>query len=82
VSPSGMVEIPRLQGEASLVEIKFFKFKQKKVDNILNLYYLKIMTGEDIKHEGKKLHVEKEIWDPRKKAGGILQDISVVYSVR
>jgi len=52
------------------------------VDNVLNLYYLKIMMGEDIKHGEKKLHIGKEIWDLRKKAGGILQDISVVYPVR
>jgi hypothetical protein len=33
------------------------------------------MMGEDIKHEEKKLHIGKEIWDHRKKAGSILQDI-------
>ena len=48
--------------------IKFFGFKQKMVDNILNLYYLKIMIDEDIKHEEKKLHIGKEIWDLREKA--------------
>jgi len=48
--------------------IKFFGFKQKMVDNILNLYYLKIMMGEDIKHGEKKLHIGKERWAFREKA--------------
>jgi hypothetical protein len=74
-----MVEIPRLQGEASLVKIKFLKFKQKRVDNILNLYYLKIMMGEDIEYGEEKLHIGKGRWAFREKAGSILQDIFVVY---
>ena len=46
------------------------------VDNVLNLYYSKIMVSEDIKHEVKKLHIGKKIRDLRKKAGLVLQDLS------
>jgi transcriptional regulator with XRE-family HTH domain len=45
-------------------------------DNVLNLYYSKIMVSEDIKHEVKKLHIGKKIRDLRKKAGLVLQDLS------
>ena len=46
------------------------------VDNVLSLYYSKIMVSEDIKHEVKKLHIGKKIRDLRKKAGLVLQDLS------
>ena len=46
------------------------------VDNVLNLYYSKIMVSEDIKHEVKKLHIGKKIRDLRKKADLVLQDLS------
>ena len=52
------------------------------VDNTLNLFYLEIMMGKDIKEEEKRLHIGKERWDFRKKASSILQGIFVVYPVR
>ena len=34
------------------------------------------MVSDDIKHEVKKLHIGRKIWELRKKAGFVLQDLS------
>jgi transcriptional regulator with XRE-family HTH domain len=46
------------------------------IDNILKIFYLKIVATEDIKHEVKRLHIGEKIRDLRKKAGLVLQDLS------
>ena len=46
------------------------------IDNILKIFYLKIVATEDIKHEVKRLHIGEKIRDLRKKAGLVLQNLS------